>query len=138
MFSQAWKKYLPVIIILLKRSATGDQTLKLSGSDFERAAGGRKMKYSFNHLTFVNGRLNSLTKQLPFAKELAYLLQNDPVASQLLKDKEFEFSMGNDFNLMIKNLSDTVVPEEQAATVVESEEEPVTADGTEEETTEEN
>jgi hypothetical protein len=27
MFTQTWKKYLPVIVILLKRSAESDQTL---------------------------------------------------------------------------------------------------------------
>ena len=43
MFTQTWKKYLPVILILMKKSALEDQVLKVNQTDFERAAGGRKI-----------------------------------------------------------------------------------------------
>lgn len=52
MFSQAWNIYLPIIKILLKRSAGADQTLDMNRTDFERAAGGRKAKLTFS-ISFI-------------------------------------------------------------------------------------
>ncbi|MEO8771942.1 MAG: hypothetical protein ABI402_17730 [Ferruginibacter sp.] len=106
MFNQAWKKYLPVITILLKRSANGEQTLNMNHTDFERAAGGRKMKWSFPALILNNGRiLNNGTKHPALATEMVTELQVDDPISKLLKNQEFEFSMTNDFKLLIKNIS---------------------------------
>jgi len=34
MFTQTWKKYLPVILIMLKRSVNGDQSLSMNHTDF--------------------------------------------------------------------------------------------------------
>ncbi len=103
MFTQTWKKYLPFIVILLKRSASGAQTLNMNHTDFERAAGGRKIEYSFSQLQLNNGRINTAVKQLPLAKEFAVLLQEDELTRKLLPGQNFEFSMSNDFLLTIKN-----------------------------------
>ena len=40
MFLQTWKKYLPVIILLMKRSEKGEQVLDMNYTDFQRATGG--------------------------------------------------------------------------------------------------
>ena len=69
MFSQAWKKYLPVITILMKRSPNGEQTLDMNKTDFERAAGGRKAKLSFS-ITLHKGRIQNFTNPPPVAREL--------------------------------------------------------------------
>lgn len=103
MFSQTWKKYLPVIAILLKRAATGPQTLSMNNTDFERAAAGRKIKYSFTHLYLTNGRINTEVKHSALAKELSVLLQEDDTIKKLLMGQSLEFSMSNDFVLTIKN-----------------------------------
>jgi hypothetical protein len=103
MFSQTWKKYLPVIAILLKKSAAGPQTLSMNNTDFERAAAGRKIKYSFTHLHLTNARINTEVKHSPLAKELSVLLQEDDGIKKLLMGQILEFSMSNDFVLTIKN-----------------------------------
>ncbi len=113
MFSQVWKKYLPVIVILLKRSANGEQTLSMNPSDFQRAAGGRKIKYSFANMHLVNGRINNAVKHQPLAREFAETLQEDEVIRKLLQQKQFEFSMNNSFQLVIKN--NTPAPEPETA-----------------------
>ena len=110
MFSQTWKKYLPVITILLKRSATGPQTLSMNNTDFERAAAGRKIKYSFTHLQLTNARINTEVKHSALAKELSVLLQEDDAIKKLMMGQALEFSMSNDFVLTIKN--NTPPPEE--------------------------
>jgi hypothetical protein len=133
MFTQTWKKYLPVIVILLKRSATGVQTLSMNHTDFERAAGGRKIKYSFSQLQLNNGRINTAVKQAPLAKEFAVLLQEDELTRRLLVGQYFEFSMNNDFQLTIKN--NTPAPEENSE-AEPGEGDEITADETTAETVE--
>jgi len=108
MFNQTWKKYLPVITILIKRSVNGEQSLKLDHTDFDRAAGGRKMKFSFSDLKLSNGRSYTTSKHTPMAKELALLLQADEPIRKLLLNQDFEFSMTTDFQLLIKN--NTAIP----------------------------
>ena len=106
MFNQTWKKYLPVITILLKRSTTEVQSLSMNHTDFERAAGGRKMKWSFPVMQVNNGRVqNNGTKYPALATEMITELQMDEQTNKLLQKKEFEFSMSNDFILLIRNIS---------------------------------
>lgn len=120
MFSQTWKKYLPVISILIKRSAVADQTMSLNHTDFERAAGGRKIKFSFTQLQLNKGRINTEVKHSPFAKELALILQEDDNAKMLIAGQQLEFSLNNHFQLTIKNTSPiaeiaTQIAEEETA-----------------------
>jgi len=103
MFNQTWKKYLPVLLILLKRSLIEPQVLNMNHTDFERAAGGRKIKFSFASLQLSNGRIITKPNMTPLAKELAVQMQEDSGILALLKNQQFEFSMTNDFKLAIKN-----------------------------------
>ena len=119
MFTQTWKKYLAVITILLKRSATGDQSLKMNHTDFERAAGGRKIKYSFTCLRLNKGRVDSSTKPSPLAVELGQVLMENDQTRPMVKSMYLEFSMNNDFQLVIKN--NTAVIEAETKEIVESE-----------------
>jgi hypothetical protein len=103
MFTQTWKKYLPVILILMKRTSQEEsQVLKVNQTDFERAAGGRKIKFSFNNVELKKARLNSQAKHSPFAKEFATVLQEDDTTKRFLLQRWFEFSMSTDFQLTIK------------------------------------
>ena len=102
MFTQTWSKYLPVIKILLKRSATGEQILSMNGTDFQRAAGGRKVKFSFN-ITLRKGRLPSIDNPPPLARDFAEALQGDETTRQLVRVHEYEFTLTNNFQLQIRN-----------------------------------
>lgn len=119
MFSQTWKKYLPVIIILLKRSVNGEQTLTMNHTDFSRAAGGRKIKYSFHSLFLNNGRIDNTVKLSPLAREFAEVLQENEQTRKLLQKQNFEFSMNNEFQLLIKNLTPAADPESGESTTEE-------------------
>ncbi|HTN05585.1 hypothetical protein [Agriterribacter sp.] len=103
MFTQTWKKYLPVIAILLKRSASAEQKLSLNHTDFERATGGRKIKFSFSQLQLNKGRINLAIKQAAVAKELAELLREDVLTKKIIAGQYLEFSLNNNFQLSIKN-----------------------------------
>jgi len=110
MFRQVWKKYLPVITILLKRSVNGDQTLSMNHTDFQRAAGGRKVKYSFTTIQINNGRINNMIKTTPLAKEFAVVLQEEESTRRLIQKMQLEFSMSNDFQLLIRNITPPAEP----------------------------
>lgn len=123
MFNQTWKKYLPVLLILLKRTVNGPQVLNMNHTDFERAAGGRKIKFSFSSLQLNNGRIITTPNMTVLARELAVQLQEDAQILKLLKEQLFEFTMTNDFKLTIKNLTavEETVAEDTTAPAIESE-----------------
>ena len=119
MFSQIWKKYLPVIALLIKRSATAVQTVTLNHTDFERAAGGRKIKYSFTHLQLNKGRINTEVKHSPFAKEFSVIMQEDENIQRLLAAMSLEFSLNNQFVLTIRNTAEAAVEIDEAVVAEE-------------------
>jgi hypothetical protein len=114
MFTQTWKKYLPVILLLMKRSANGEQFLNLNFTDFQRAAGGKKIKFTFYDLHLTNGRINYQVKHTVVAKDLSLLLQENELARPLIRDHSFEFSLNSDFRLSIKNTTPVLEMETQA------------------------
>lgn len=120
MFSLIWKKYLPVIIILLKKVKQEEQSLPMNVSDFERASGGKKVKFSFNSLEINNGKLNTQIKCPEIAKDLAQVLLQTPKSIELLADLKLNFSLTNDCVLTFKTLE---VEEEVEEEVNETEEE---------------
>jgi hypothetical protein len=104
MFTQTWKKYLPVIILLMKRSDKGEQVLGINYTDFERAAGGKKARLSFSNLVLKNGRTNFDIKCTPLATDLIFVLQENKQSELLMQNKQFEFSLNSDFQLMIRSI----------------------------------
>lgn len=109
MFIQTWNKYLPVIKILLKRSVNSEQTLDMDKSDFERAAGGKKVKFAFS-VMLTNGRAPGAAKIPQVTKDLIAVLQQDEASYKFLRKSEFEFTMNSNFQLLIKNLAPVTEP----------------------------
>ncbi len=108
MFSQVWNKYLPIIKILMKRAASGDvQTMDMNKTDFERAAGGRKAKFTFN-VNLHKGRIQNVTSPPPVARELATILQEDEMTRQLVRQFDYDFALNGSFQLSLKNISPAV------------------------------
>lgn len=107
MFLQIWKKYLPVIVLLMKRSDKSEQVLSMNATDFQRAAGGKKMKLTFSDLKLENGRSSFQIKQTALANDLTSLLQQDDKSRELIRNQVYEFSMNSDFQLTIRNTTPT-------------------------------
>jgi len=102
MYTHIWGKYLPIIRILLKRSASADQTLGLNRIDFERAGSGRKAGYKFN-IDIGNGKVNNVISGSALASDLAAVLLQDETARSLFKENEYRISLNTKFQLIIKN-----------------------------------
>ena len=103
MFIQTWKKYLPVIVFLMKRSGKGEQTLDMNFTDFERAAGGKKIKLSFSTVTLENGRVVHDAKPPELVSDLIFALQQNKPAETLMQHQQFNFSMNINCQLTITN-----------------------------------
>ena len=109
MFIHTWKKYLPIIIFLMKRSAKGEQVLDMNFTDFERASGGKKMKFSFSNLVLNNGRSDLEQKNSPLASDLVLVLQENKESASMMNFKQYEFAMNTDFQLTIRNTTSYLI-----------------------------
>ena len=111
MFSQTWKKYVPVIRLFLKKSATGEQKIQLNKTDFERALGGRKLKLGFSRLEINKGRMNNMLPNTVLAKDLAEALLDDSMVAGMLRTRNISFSFTGDMELIIRDETPVAEPE---------------------------
>lgn len=104
MYNHIWKKYLPIIKILMKKSATEEQVLNLNRVDFERAGTGRKAGYKFT-IEFKDGKVGNVISGSPLAMHLAQVVLEDDGARQILEDNNYEVSLNTKFQLTIQNIA---------------------------------
>jgi hypothetical protein len=118
MYVHTWKKYLPVLRILLKRSASAEQNLVMDRVDFEKVNKARKPLCAFS-VDVVKGRVSPLSAPLP-AKDLLEVMTADPVALDLLRTNRYHISLTNSFKLQIRNTT----PVEEMTAEVQAHHEP--------------
>lgn len=104
MYNHIWKKYLPIIKILLKKSAIEEQVLALNRVDFERAGTGRKAGYKFT-IEFNGGKVGNVISGSALATHLAAVILEDDSAKQILNDNNYEVTLNTKFQLSIKNVT---------------------------------
>lgn len=105
MFSITWNKYMPVIRILMKKAGTGgEQVLAMNQTDFNRAAGGRKIKYTFQ-VKIRRGRLQDAAKASAIALELLDVISNDETTRQLIRENDYDLQMNNQYQLTISHIA---------------------------------
>lgn len=105
MYTYTWKKYLPVIRLLLKKSASGEQSLTLNRTDFEKSTKLRKPVCSFA-VEIARGRFRTFNPIAP-AKDLLEVLTLDSIAMTLLRKYQYAISLSSDFQLTIKDITPT-------------------------------
>lgn len=110
MYTQIWNQYLPVIRILLKRAANGQQTLPLNIADFERAGIARKAGNKFN-LHFSGGRADNVINAAPLAKDFAATLLQDAVIKDLFTKNDYQITMNTKYQLGIQFIAATPIGE---------------------------
>jgi len=102
MYNHIWKKYLPIIRILMKKSVVEDQVLDLNRVDFERAGTGRKAGYKFT-IEFTDGKVGNVISGSELAMHLASVILEDDTAKQIITENNFEVSLNTKFQLSIRN-----------------------------------
>lgn len=115
MYTFTWKKYLPVIRLLLKKSANEEQTVTLNRTDFEKTTKLRKPNCSFS----VEVRKGRIFNPPVAARDLLEVLMQDPGAEELLRIQQYMISFNSDFQLTIKNIT----PDKEEDTEAEKAEE---------------
>lgn len=103
MYNHIWKKYLPIIKILLKKSITEEQVLALNRIDFERAGTGRKAGYKFT-IELTDGKVGNVISGSDLAVHLAQVILEDDAAKQILAENNFTVSLNTKFQLSIKHV----------------------------------
>ena len=104
MYTYIWNKYLPVIRILLKKSAAGDQLLSLNRDDFERAGTGRKAGYKFV-IEFTEGKVSNVISGSDLASHLAAAMLEDAATKTVLQSGHFQVILNTKFQITIKNIT---------------------------------
>ena len=103
MYNHIWKKYLPIVRILMKKSVSEEQVLDLNRIDFERAGTGRKSGYKFK-IEFTDGKVGNVISGSTLAMHLAQVILEDNAAQEILNDHNFEVSLNTKFQLTIKSV----------------------------------
>lgn len=103
MYNHIWKKYLPIIRILMKKSISEEQVLALNKIDFERAGTGRKAGYKFK-IELTGGKVGNVISGSILAMHLAEIILEDQSAKQIMEDNNFEISLNTKFQLLITNV----------------------------------
>lgn len=104
MYNHIWKKYLPIIRILMKKSIAGEQVLSLNKIDFERAGTGRKAGYKFK-IELVEGKVGNVISGSALAMHLAETILEDEGAKQIMEGHNFEIVLNTKFQLTITNVT---------------------------------
>ena len=104
MYNHIWKKYLPIIRILMKKAASENQVLALNRVDFERAGTGRKAGYKFT-IEFTDGKVGNVISGSELAMHLASVIMEDDGAKQILSENNYEVSLNTKFQLSIKHVT---------------------------------
>lgn len=111
MYNHIWKKYLPIIRILMKKSVSEEQVLALNRIDFERAGTGRKAGYKFK-IEFTDGKIGNVISGSELAMHLGQVIMEDDTAKEIINEHDFEVSLNTKFQLTIKNIPKEVAAEQ--------------------------
>jgi len=101
MYTNIWKKYLPVIRLLLKKALTEEQLLVMDRFDFEKVNKARKPLCAFS-LEMNKGKLSPFSPPAA-GKDLAEVLLGDSVTNALVRQNHYAISLSNNFKLQIRN-----------------------------------
>jgi hypothetical protein len=105
MHTYTWKKYLPVIRLLLKKALVNEQSVTLNKTDFDKNNKLKKHQYTFS-IEMKKFKLVQINKSA-LAKDLVDVLGEDEVAKPLLRQSHYLISLDGDYTLRISS-----VPEE--------------------------
>ena len=97
-----WVKYIPVLRILIKKSATEDQLFQFNRADFERAGYARKTGYKFA-VSFIDNKPDMIFAGNELIQTFVSVLQEDDIIRQLFINSQYSFTFSSQFILGIKN-----------------------------------
>jgi len=103
-YDALWNKYVPVIRILLKKSAIEEQAFSMNRIDFERAGSSRKSGYKFT-INFTNSRPDTIFTENELVQAFVTALRDDEIIQQHLVKNSYAFTFTSKYQLQIKNIT---------------------------------
>ncbi len=100
MYKHIWRKYVPVLKILIKKADGEPQLLELNKLDFE-SAGVKKTGFKFK-IEFHNGKVANIIHDSPIAVELANQLLENEQTSEMLSAGNYTISLNTKYQLAIR------------------------------------
>jgi len=101
-YASIWNKYMPIIRILLKKSAAGEQILSMNRIDFERAGSSRKSGYKFT-INFTKSKPDTIFTENELVQSFVAALHEDEIIQQHLLKNDYTFTFTTKYQLQIKN-----------------------------------
>jgi hypothetical protein len=96
-----WMKYVAVIRLLLKKTDTENQRLRLYKYEIENLGHKAMAGYVFS-FELNNGKLSKLVSTTAIAKDLVEILNNDIPTRKWLKEHSIKISLDKSFELLIE------------------------------------
>jgi hypothetical protein len=114
-YVQLWKKYLPVIRLLLKKTDKGgEQKLQLYKHEFEKTGAKNKLGYIFS-MELVNGKPATKIDQKAVAFDLLTVMNENEEIVQWLKEKHVSINTTRSCELIFQQKEKAAPAEEQVA-----------------------
>lgn len=107
-YIQLWKKYLPAIRLLLKKTGTVPQKLQLYKHEFEKTGARNKLGYVFT-LELVNGKPINKSNKTAVAADLYQVMTENEAVALWLKDQRIKISVGRSCEMNMQQMSVPVV-----------------------------
>lgn len=120
MYTQLWKKYLPVIRLLLKKTTTdGDQKLQLYKHEFESTGARNKLGYIFA-LEMVNGKPVNKSNKTAVSNDLCILISENEAIATWMKEQHIKISVNRACEMTFALIAKQAVEEVAEEAVAEA------------------
>lgn len=110
MYTQLWKKYLPVIRLLLKKTTDGDQKLQLYKHEFESTGARNKLGYIFA-LEMVNGKPVNKSNKTAVSNDLCILISENEAIATWMKEQHIKISVNRACEMTLTLIAKRAVEE---------------------------
>lgn len=104
MYTYTWKKYLPLIRILLKRSPGKATPVQLNSMDFDKERFKVRRSHAFT-IDLLSGRISNIGSS-KIAQELIEIVGGDEVCHQLIKKSNYRIDFSNSCQLSIEKVAE--------------------------------
>lgn len=119
MYTQLWKKYLPVIRLLLKKTTDGDQKLQLYKHEFESTGARNKLGYIFA-LEMVNGKPINKSNKTAVSNDLCILISENEAIATWMKEQHIKISVNRACEMTFALIAKRAVEEVAEEAVAEA------------------
>lgn len=102
-YKNMWKKYLPIIKILMKKAVLKPQRFKIQRTELKSLGDREKAGYSFR-LEVIKGKVTNNISGTAVARDLRDVLFSDASVYEIFKQNDFLFRLDSDFVLLIQHL----------------------------------